>query len=110
MTETVDITGCEAPRNAVTGTLYGGKNVEALIVAQAVGGYATSEWLTYRQALSIGRCVRKGEKAAARISKLVTKTVRSGGKDRKVNVMRGYAVFNVAQTDVLAMDGVAEAS
>lgn len=97
------------PVNALTGKPYSGKNVETLAQAQYENGFPTSEWVTFKQALELGRCVRKGEKASARIMKVVPKKkgetddapkADAKGKKRR-NVVKTYAVFNVAQTEAL---------
>ena len=50
------------PRNASTGRQYSGINVLILWGAVIQQGYPTQHWLTFRQALSIGGNVRKGER------------------------------------------------
>ena len=49
------------PRNATTGRSYSGVNVLILWGAVIQGGFANQGWLTFRQALAAGGCVRKGE-------------------------------------------------
>ncbi|KKN10593.1 hypothetical protein LCGC14_1035050 [marine sediment metagenome] len=96
----------QTPYNALTGTLYSGKNIDTLLRAMAAGGYTDPQFVTFRQALKLGRCVCKGQKAAARIVKVVTgtKTVETAeGKDKRRAVgLRSYSVFNLAQTAPLA--------
>ena len=50
------------PRNASTGRQYSGINVLILWGAVIQQGYPTQHWLTFRQALSLGGNVRKGER------------------------------------------------
>lgn len=50
------------PRNAVTGRAYSGVNVLILWGAVVARGYSCQSWLTFRQALSLGGNVRKGER------------------------------------------------
>jgi antirestriction protein ArdC len=50
------------PRNAVSGRPYSGINVLILWGAVIEGGYPSQDWLTFRQALAAGGCVRKGER------------------------------------------------
>lgn len=91
--------------NALTRKPYSGKNIGILAQAQFEGEFPTGEWVTFKQALELGRCVKKGQKAAARILKIVPKKAEKadGSKDekRKKNVVKTYAVFNIAQTEVL---------
>ncbi len=50
------------PRNAVSGRPYSGVNVLILWGAVIEGCYPSQDWLTFRQALAAGGCVRKGER------------------------------------------------
>ena len=50
------------PRNAATSRQYSGINVLILWGAVIQQGYPTQHWLTFRQALSLGGNVRKGER------------------------------------------------
>lgn len=92
------------PTNALTGKFYSGKNVNTLAEAQVENDFPTSQWVTFRQALQLGRCVRKGEKATAEIIKVVPKKVddkpAKDGKKKRV-IVKTYKVFNIAQTDEL---------
>ena len=48
------------PRNAISGRHYSGINILILWGAVIDGGYPSQDWLTFRQALAAGGCVRKG--------------------------------------------------
>ena len=50
------------PRNAATGRQYSGINVLILWGAVIEHGFPGQSWLTFRQALSLGGNVRKGER------------------------------------------------
>src|SRR6185312_2941737 len=50
------------PRNATTGRQYSGINVLILWGAVIQHGFSGQSWLTFRQALSLGGNVRKGER------------------------------------------------
>jgi antirestriction protein ArdC len=50
------------PNNAATGRQYGGINILMLWGAVIDHGFAGQSWLTFRQALSLGGYVRKGER------------------------------------------------
>ena len=54
--------GLGLPRNARTSKTYSGINILLLWDAVIKGGYTTQQWLTFKQALELGGCVRKGEK------------------------------------------------
>src|SRR3546814_17033793 len=47
-----------------TGVPYRGINVLTLWVAAMTKGYASPHWLTFKQELALGGCVRKGEKGS----------------------------------------------
>ncbi len=96
------------PYNALTGNSYSGGNVQTLRAAAKDCGYTDPRWITFRQALKLGLCVRKGEKAPARIIKVVTGSKAratedgKGSKRIKVSGVRAYSVFNMEQTAPLA--------
>lgn len=50
------------PRNAISGRAYSGINILILWGAVIDGGFASQDWLTFKQALAAGGCVRKGER------------------------------------------------
>ena len=54
--------GLGLPRNARTAKAYSGINILLLWDAVIKGGYTSQQWLTFKQALELGGCVRKGEK------------------------------------------------
>lgn len=49
------------PRNALTGRNYSGVNILILWGAVIERAYPSQSWLTFKQALDAGGCVRKGE-------------------------------------------------
>ena len=88
------------PTNAKTGNEYSGKNIGILLCAQEENGFPTAQWCTFRQALDLGRCVVKGQKASAEIVKVITKKVKNKntGKLEEKKIVKAYKVFNIAQT------------
>jgi antirestriction protein ArdC len=90
--------------NHITREAYAGKNQLSLSAYAAANGYAP-QFVTFKQALSIGRCVRKGEHGC-RIVKIV-ESDKVDSKGRKLKASRGYTVFAIAQTDALPAEGVA---
>lgn len=74
------------PKNATTGRAYSGVNVLILWGAVIAGAYPNQGWLTFRQALAAGGCVRKGEQ---------------GDDARSIPFLKRFVVFNVAQCDGL---------
>jgi antirestriction protein ArdC len=103
--------GVGLPRNAVTGRPYSGINVLILWGAVIEGGYAAQDWLTFRQALAAGGCVRKGERGRTIFyADRFTPRNDSGHEQvsqqqdeaaRTVPFLKRFTVFNVAQCDGL---------
>jgi antirestriction protein ArdC len=94
--------GRNIPHNAATGNAYSGCNVILLWMAQA--GFATPQWLTFKQALDLGGNVRKGEKSVATIVKVLQ--LKGKPKDGETEgdtftTLKAYAVFNIAQCENL---------
>jgi antirestriction protein ArdC len=101
--------GLGLPRNARSTKAYSGINILLLWSAIMQGGYASQQWLTFKQALELGGCVRRGEKGWTvcyadsfipqdekdRVSK-------DGGDPQAIAFLKRYTVFNVAQCDGLA--------
>jgi antirestriction protein ArdC len=100
------------PRNAVSGRAYSGVNVLILWGAVIDGCYPSQDWLTFRQALAAGGCVRKGEKGetvfyADRFTPDNGREQNEGGSDsegdtpRSIPFLKRFVVFNAAQCDGL---------
>ena len=88
------------PSNRLTGEPYHGVNVFMLAVTAWAEGYASSRWLTYRQAKELGGHVRKGEGSTPIVFwKQYTKEDKDTGKDKNIPVLRRYRVFNLDQCD-----------
>jgi len=99
------------PRNALTGRAYSGINVLILWGAVIEHGWPSQSWLTFRQAIEAGGCVRKGERGrcvvyADRFIPGVERqrAERDGEEARAVPFLKRFTVFNVAQCDGL-VDG-----
>ena len=92
-----------------TGVPYRGINVLTLWVASMTKGFTSPHWLTFKQALALGGCVRKGEKGSTVVyaNKIVVDTDKGdrggeqGGEDgkRQVAFLKRYTVFNSEQID-----------
>lgn len=96
------------PRNALTGRTYSGINVLILWGAVIEHGYPSQGWLTFKQALEAGGCVRKGERGttvvyADRFTPEAEKErARKTGEDAKaIPFLKRFTVFNVAQCEGL---------
>lgn len=104
------------PRNAGSGCAYSGINVLILWGEVIMRGYASQGWLTFRQALDAGGCVRKGERGVAVVyaDRFIPKEADKGmprGSDtppngdepsgKAIHFLKRFTVFNVAQCDGL---------
>ena len=112
--------GVGLPRNAVTGRPYSGINVLILSGAVIEGGYAAQDWLTFRQALAAGGCVRKGQRGRTIFYADRFTPKAEGGHEqvspqpdeaaRSIPFLKRFTVFNVAQCDGLPERFTAEPS
>lgn len=90
------------PQNAATGRPYSGINICLLWGARDENGWPTSEYMTFKQALSKGACVRKGETGTQIVfMKKLTIKDRETEEEKKVGMLRAYTVFNIQQIDGL---------
>jgi antirestriction protein ArdC len=99
------------PRNAATGRHYSGINVLILWGAVIQHGFPSQSWLTFRQALSLGGNVRKGEHGitvvyADRFTPEDEKRrARETGEDAAtIPFLKRFTLFNAAQCDSLPDD------
>lgn len=89
-------------RNETTGAQYQGKNVDRLLMAEAVAGFDPARgWAGFGQWRNAGRIVRRGQHGTACI------TVVRVGKDPETGkggrgAPRGFRVFHYDQTEPLA--------
>ena len=88
-----------------TGEPYQGANVLLLWAEAVARGYAAAIWMTFRQALTLGGHVRKGERGATVVyANRITRTERGdNGEDieRQIPFLKAYTVFSVEQIDGL---------
>ncbi|WP_314374468.1 zincin-like metallopeptidase domain-containing protein [Sphingomonas paucimobilis] len=96
------------PRNALTARRYSGVNVLILWGAVIEHGYPSQGWLTFKQALEAGGCVRKGERGttvvyADRFTPETEKAraVETGRDAKTIPFLKRFTVFNVAQCEGL---------
>jgi antirestriction protein ArdC len=88
------------------GVAYRGVNVIALWMQTMAKGYAAPVWMTFKQALDLGGCVRKGEKGSLTVyadTVTRTETDEQTGEEspHEIHYMKGYTVFNVEQVEGL---------
>lgn len=96
------------PRNAATGRPYSGINVLILWGAVVEKGFPGQSWLTFRQALSLGGNVRRGERGTTVVyaDRFVPdderKRARDAGEDAQaIPFLKRFTVFNAAQCENL---------
>lgn len=97
------------PRNASTARAYSGINVLILWGAVIEHGYRGQTWLTFRQALSLGANVRKGERGTTVVyaDRFVPddekRRARETGEDAQaIPFLKRFTVFSTAQCDGLS--------
>jgi antirestriction protein ArdC len=96
------------PKNATTGRRYSGVNVLILWGAVVQHGFSGQSWLTFRQALSLGGHVRKGERGTTVVyaDRFTPDAERSraqeqGDDPRSIPFLKRFTVFNTDQCDSL---------
>lgn len=96
------------PRSAASRKYYSGINILILWDAVIRRGFANQEWLTFRQALSLGGHVRKGERgtticfADSFLPKGERERAKESGDDpSSVPFLKRFTVFNVEQCEGL---------
>ncbi len=99
------------PRNATTGRQYSGINVLILWGAVIQYGFPGQSWLTFRQALSLGGNVRRGERGTTVVyadrftPEDEKRRARETGEEASaIPFLKRFTVFNTAQCDGLPDD------
>jgi antirestriction protein ArdC len=99
------------PRNAATERCYSGVNVLILWGAVVQHGFPCQSWLTFRQALSLGGHVRRGEHGITVVyaDRFVPddekRRARETGEDAQaIPFLKRFTVFNLAQCEGLPED------
>ncbi len=92
------------PANALSHRPYRGINTLLLHMTQFFVGYPTAQWLTFRQARSVGGHVRAGEKATPIAFWKLLQNADEGDDSeataKQFPFLRLYYVFNVAQCEL----------
>jgi antirestriction protein ArdC len=99
------------PTNVKTGRQYSGINVLVLWEAVIAHGFPGQSWLTFRQALSLGGNVRKGERGTTVVyaDRFVpddekTRAHETGEEAQAIPFLRRFMVFNAVQCENLPED------
>lgn len=87
------------------GARYRGINVLILWGAAEAAGYRSPHWMTFKQALEYGACVKKGEKSTRIVfaNKVLRSEVNDTGEtvEKNFSFLKAYSVFNAEQIDKL---------
>jgi antirestriction protein ArdC len=101
------------PKNAATGRQYGGINVLILWGAVIERSFSAQSWLTFRQALSLGGHVNKGERGVTvvYVDRFIPdderkRADRDGTEAHAIPFLKRFTVFNIDQCEGLP-EGVA---
>lgn len=96
------------PKNASTDRSYSGINILLLWGSTIEHGYSGQSWLTFRQALSLGGHVRKGERGTTVVyadrfvpSDEKRRAAETGDEARAIPFLKRFTVFNTDQCDGL---------
>jgi antirestriction protein ArdC len=99
------------PKNADTGRFYSGINVLILWGAVIEHGFPCQSWLTFRQALSLGGNVRKGERGTTVVyaDRFIPddekrRARETGEEAQAIPFLKRFAVFSLAQCEGLPED------
>ncbi|WP_421928668.1 ArdC family protein [Neoaquamicrobium sediminum] len=99
------------PKNAATGRQYSGINILLLWGAVVERGFPGQGWLTFRQALSLGGNVRKGERGTTVVyadrfipDEEKKRAQETGEEAHAIPFLKRFTVFNTAQCENLPED------
>ena len=99
------------PKNAATGRSYSGINVLILWGAVVARGFSCQSWLTFRQALSLGGNVRRGERGTTVVyaDRFVPddekRRARETGEDAQaIPFLKRFTIFSTDQCEGLPED------
>jgi antirestriction protein ArdC len=99
------------PENAATRRRYSGINVLILWGAVIKQGFSSQSWLTFRQALSLGGHIRKGERGTTIVyaDRFVPheerkRAIEGGDEAQAIPFLKRFTVFNTDQCDGLTAD------
>ena len=88
--------------NYLTGNPYTGNNHNELEEFTTLMNFTDSRFLTYRQALTVGRVVKKGEKGVKLFRPCLANIEdKKTGKSKQKRVRKNFIVFNISQTTEL---------
>ncbi|OPZ00031.1 antirepressor [Bradyrhizobium sacchari] len=104
------------PKSAATGRHYSGINVLILWGAATERAFTGQSWLTFRQALSVGGHVRKGERGTTVVyahrfvpADEKRRATETGDEAQAISFLKRFTVFNTDQCDDLPSEIAATA-
>jgi antirestriction protein ArdC len=84
------------------GIPYRGVNVLALWMEALAKSYGAARWMTFKQALELGGCVKKGEHGTLTVYADSIRRMEDGQEEpTEIHFLKGYTVFNVEQIEGL---------
>jgi len=99
------------PKNASTGRSYSGVNILILWGAVVARGFSRQSWLTFRQALSLGGNVRKGERGTTVVyaDRFIPdderrRALETGDDAQAIPFLKRFTVFSTDQCEGLPED------
>lgn len=99
------------PSNGHTARTYSGINILLLWSSAFETGRTTQKWVTFKQALALGGCVRKGERGTHVVyadtftpKAEKERAARDDDEAQRIGFLKRYTVFNVDQCDGLPDD------
>jgi antirestriction protein ArdC len=99
------------PKNAATSRQYGGINILILWGSVIERGFAGQSWLTFRQALTLGGHVRRGERGTTVVyadrfvpAEEKRRARETGEEAQAIPFLKRFTVFNTDQCDGLPAD------
>ncbi|MES2338743.1 MAG: zincin-like metallopeptidase domain-containing protein [Pseudomonadota bacterium] len=97
------------PLNAASGRAYSGINILILWGAAVARGFKCQSWLTFRQALTLGGHVKKGERGttvvyADRFTPKDDAAASANGDPRTIHFLKRFTVFSTDQCEGLPED------
>jgi antirestriction protein ArdC len=105
------------PKNASTDRFYSGVNILLLWGSAIENGFTGQSWLTFRQALSLGGHVRKGERGTMVVyadrfvpSDEKRRAAETGEEAQAIPFLKRFTVFNCDQCDELPSEIATAAS
>lgn len=96
------------PKNAATGRAYSGVNVLILWIDCMERGFGTQNWLTFRQAITLGGHVRRGEKGVTAVyadrfipNRERERAAETGDEPEAIPFLKRFTLFNASQCEGL---------